>query len=226
MAKYGGFAVTIARNVQYPEVRNDLLDFIKTAGNCEGLVIYFAGHGEVRKGELFLVVDNTNAEEFLETSLRCEEITLHLKFCNAKNKLLILDCCNAGAGAKDIRAAGGVPVSEIVQSESFRVFAASEMFEPTREHERWGGSFLSSVLVDQLTQRSMQSVSDVEAECRLRAEEHRTRFPGEWVSFPFVYGQESGRFLLSLPRLKNFPKKNQRITSEFWILIVRTCKGS
>lgn len=77
----------------------------------------------------------------------------------------------------------------ISESESFRILAASEVFEPTREHERWNGSFLSSVLVDRLADPSPQTISDIEAECRRRANQHNQNLPEERVSTPFLYGR-------------------------------------
>jgi Caspase domain len=58
---HGGFEVSICSNSSYPALRDDIHRFITDTGSCDALVVYFAGHGEIREGELFLVVDNSRA---------------------------------------------------------------------------------------------------------------------------------------------------------------------
>ena len=194
-------------------VRDQLTTFIRESSNSDGVLLYFAGHGEVRHGELFLVLEDTDPADYLGTALLCRDIILALKFSTARNKILVLDCCNAGAGAKGLRR-HRVPVREMIPgSESFQVLAASEVFEETREHPRWQGSFLSAMLVKEL-QHPGRSLADVAGACREAAQEHNSKYPDESISIPVLVGEQSGMFLLSLPRSKT-RRVNKTFSIEF-----------
>ncbi len=129
--------------------------------------------------------------------MRCSDITGGLKFSDAKNKLLILDCCSAGTGAKGIRGSVANLTEVVHDSESFMIFAASEALEPTREHERWSGSFLSHLLVDALGKHRRLTLSELNEMARAKAKQHQGDHPDERLSMPFMFGIESGRFSLT-----------------------------
>lgn len=195
--EHGGFDVELLDTSSASALRERLFDFLSETAEAQAVAIYFAGHGECRKGELFLVLDGTSPSNFLGSALRCSDITAGLKFSNARNKLLILDCCSAGTGAKGIRGPA-VNVEEIVPgSESFTIFAASEALEPTREHERWSGSFFSDLLVDALGSGRRLTLNDLNNIARTKAKQHHDEHPDERLSIPFMFGSQSGSFSLT-----------------------------
>ncbi|MCB4862118.1 caspase domain-containing protein [Sphingobium indicum] len=194
---HGGFDAELVDTASVSVLRERLHSFIAETAECEAAVIYFAGHGECRRGELFLVLDNTNPGNFLGSALRCSEITVGLKFSEAKNKLLILDCCSAGTGAKGIRGPAANLTEVVHDSESFMIFAASEALEPTREHERWSGSFLSDLVVDALGKHRRLTLGQLNDLARTKAKQHQGDHPNERLSIPFMFGSESGRFSLT-----------------------------
>ncbi len=57
---YGGFHTEVVDTASAGVLRERLYSFFAETAECEAAVIYFAGHGECRKGELFLVLDNTD----------------------------------------------------------------------------------------------------------------------------------------------------------------------
>jgi hypothetical protein len=117
--------------------------FDRLAYNCgqsDAVVSYVSCHGQIRKGELFLVLDNTTEGNY-ETFLPASDLLNTLDRCAANNRLLVIDCCHAGAaGAKD----GGTLISDLTwKLKNQLILFASDRFEYAREFDHLGGSFLA-----------------------------------------------------------------------------------
>lgn len=98
--------------------------WLKQAGPNDTVLVYFSGHGFQDKvsaeGEAlagaqhYLALQDTERANLALTGLRTENLRDTLAQCQAAQKLLVLDCCHAGSGARGDEAVG--PSSEEVAS--------------------------------------------------------------------------------------------------------------
>lgn len=151
--------------VYEPEDTDDRFDLLRrfssAAQQCEfgdTFISYFAGHGILDRGELHLVW-NSRKDDVFDAIIPVKWILDEIDRCLASNKLLILDCCNAGAARE--RSGAGIPIQELaVESESHLLLMASERVEPVREYPELGGSFLSTKLCEALDSRFREADDD------------------------------------------------------------------
>jgi Sulfatase-modifying factor enzyme 1/Caspase domain len=184
----------------------ELLD--KAAASCkteDTFIFYFAGHGVLDSGELFLILDNTNSQ-LQTTALPTDDILASMRRCKAKNKLLILDCCHAG-GAIRFRSSGTVPVEELkLDSANHLILMASGRLEKVRESERLGGGFLSKKICAALGEQFHEA--DTDQDLCLTINElmdfleketawHNSVYPKEKVPVPYLFGEKKGNFFLT-----------------------------
>jgi uncharacterized caspase-like protein len=137
-----------------------LLD--RAAARCnpqDTFVCYFAGHGLLHQGRLYLVWHRTTSD-VLTTAIPADDVLHAMRLCVAKDRLLILDCCHAG-GAVGLRAGNSIPVSELpVVGANHVVLMGSDRLERVREFESLGGAFLTVKLCEALTDRFYDADSD------------------------------------------------------------------
>jgi len=182
----------------------------RAAASCKAndtFLVYFAGHGVLDAGELFLILDQTTSN-FQTTALPAEDVLASIRRSKAQNKLLILDCCHAG-GAIRYRSAGTLPVEELrIASANHLVLMASGRLEKVREYDRLGGGFLSqkicAALEDQFheadTNRDLCLTID---ELMDFLEKSASWYNGnsvhtdEKVSIPYLFGEKKGDFFLT-----------------------------
>jgi formylglycine-generating enzyme required for sulfatase activity len=72
---------------------------LKKTGPKDTVLVYFAGHGAVHRGQSVLIPQDFESANMGLTTYRVDELRDALHDCNASQKLLILDCCHSG-GAK------------------------------------------------------------------------------------------------------------------------------
>jgi hypothetical protein len=191
------------------DVRRQLLKVTESCTPNDSLICYFSGHGILEKGNLFLLWDDTDVNHPISTAIPISEVLQALRYCKAKGKLLVLDCCHAGAvvnmvGMKD--AAGTRITDTNVLADNHLVLMASDRFERAREVEGLRGSFLTTnicaALDDNLYDADIDldgrlSVSDLMRWLEQRATEHNKRFPHLEVPTPYLFGQQKGQFFLT-----------------------------
>lgn len=126
--------------------RYSILDYlstvIETCTEQDYFIFYFSGHGEVRYGQLHLILDETdfkNQNSYDNTALPIADVLKKIDHCAAKNKLIILDCCHGGAignGYKSSDPKENSKFEEIIDnSESSLILLASDKLERTCEVE-------------------------------------------------------------------------------------------
>jgi hypothetical protein len=182
--------------------------FDKAAASCkteDTFIFYFAGHGVLDSGELFLILDNTNSQ-LQTTALPTDDILASMRRCRARNKLLILDCCHAG-GAIRFRNSGTVPVEELkLDSANHLILMASGRLERVRESEQLGGGFLSKKICAALGEKFHEA--DTDQDLCLTIDElmdfleketawHNSVYPKEKVPVPYLFGEKKGNFFLT-----------------------------
>ncbi|RWY75272.1 SUMF1/EgtB/PvdO family nonheme iron enzyme [Rhizobium sp. WSM1325] len=132
--------------------------FFRSAESCreeDTFVAYFAGHGLLDRGDLFLLFQNTDKARLMETGLRADDIMKAMNRCRARNRVLILDCCNAGQVAAKSGLRHEEPKAVMKDlgftSESFEILLASDVLESAREFEALKAGFFSATLCQGLT---------------------------------------------------------------------------
>ncbi|MFY2825331.1 caspase family protein [Ruegeria sp. MALMAid1280] len=83
-------------------------------GRCDLLLVYYAGHGLVRNQKLHLAFANTHTTLVHSTALKYGNLLDVVEQAAARVRLIILDCCYAGAAADD---ASRSALSEQLQTE-------------------------------------------------------------------------------------------------------------
>lgn len=165
-------------------------------GACEFgdlLLVYFSGHGELVNGELYLLWDNTTQRIF-DSALSCKSVLDLLKHSQASHKLLILDCCHAGAAA----GFKGAQLPFIDAGSCQLILCASSRLESAREQEALKCSFLAYYLSATLSddKRPIVYLSDVLSVLQRSADLHNDANPQERVPKPYLFGELKSSFLL------------------------------
>lgn len=173
-------------------------------------VCYFSGHGRIETGSLFLLWDTTDLEHLLTTTLSATMIVEAMRHCRAHNKLLILDCCQAGAvvGDDGFRDADAPSSKDVVTAANHLVLMAADRFQRARELDELGGGFLTQNLCRALTDGFVEaagpdrrlSIGDVQRWLEQRTTDHNAANPHRPVPTPYLFGQQLGEFFFTVSR--------------------------
>lgn len=191
------------------DLRRHLFTVTESCNPEDLLICYFSGHGVLESGSLFLLWDGTDINRPISTAIPVSDVLQALQYCKARGKLLILDCCSAGAAAGKfgMKNAAGIPVADTnLHAENHLVLMASGRFESARELDELRGSFLTvnicEALGDKLydadaDQDGRLSVNDLVRWLERQAREHNNQFPDCKVPIPYLFGQQKGEFFLT-----------------------------
>ena len=161
-----GFSTTLAGTKDSASlIRDKLYALVESCSLDDVLLCAFSGHGILEAGELYLLLETTDLSRLLATSLGIVDIVRAIHYCKAKSKLLILDCCHAGAVTSmlGLRGAEGVPFEEVgVPKEHFLILMASGRLERARELRRLGAGFLTDTIVKAL--KNNREIADTDHE--------------------------------------------------------------
>jgi hypothetical protein len=206
-----GFAVQrTKREVSHWQVRQQLAEAAGACSSSDVFICYFSGHGMSERGNLYLFWDETKADNLWATSIPASDVVEALKHCKAHSKLLVLDCCHAGAVAQmmGMRSTAGVSVKEVgINPENFVVLMASDRLEKAREFEQLQGSFLATYLCRALSDDlpiadknfdNGVSIEDLRLYLAEQALKHNEKHPDMTVPRPYIFGQLRGDFCLTL----------------------------
>jgi formylglycine-generating enzyme required for sulfatase activity len=184
----------------------------KAAASCnteDTFVVYFAGHGVLDAGELFLILDSTTSN-FQTTALPAEDVLASMRRCKARNKLLILDCCHAG-GVIRYRDTGSLPVEELrIASANHLILMSSGRLERAREYDSLKGGFLAHKICAALgaqfheadTNRDLCLTVDELMDFLESAASWHNKYadPNEKVPVPYLFGEKKGELFLTLEK--------------------------
>lgn len=153
----------------------------------DDLIIYFSGHGELVRGHLYLMLDETS-EAIYDSAIWSKDITHAMELSFAQNKLLILDCCHAGGG---VGFKGGNLNSGILESGAQMVLCASKRIERALELPDLKASFLAHHLTAILEHKSRPFVSlrEIETELEVQAKNYNISNRGVSVPIPYLFGE-------------------------------------
>ena len=133
-----------------------------------------------------------------------------MEACRAKNKLLILDCCHAGAavGLAGFKGAAEESLSEkIIPPENYAIIMASGRLDKARELGHIQAGFLTDNFCKGLTDSfaladrdgdKRISISDISWWLTRCADEHNATRPTEAVPYPSIFGKTRGDFYLTV----------------------------
>ena len=198
---FGFDIVALSDAASATETRESLERFCETCEPEDTVIVYFAGHGYLQGGLLRLLWHDTDLERVLTTALNANAVYEAMAFCRAKNKLLILDCCNASAavpGARDVEAPEMMAIAPL-QAETFLLLLASGRLEKAREFASVGGGFLTRTLCSILQERGGTGtgldLDDVAQAILERAHSYNRKVPlAERVPLPRLFGSRIGDF--------------------------------
>jgi len=127
------------------EKRSILEQFEEMLNKCDKtdtVIFYFSGHGSLSKGKLRLVLNEQPSQ--VNNLIRISEITeaFNSEECRPINKLIILDCCKAGAATADL---------QLDLSDAYRILTASTRLEKSKEIDEFKAGFLTYTINQALT---------------------------------------------------------------------------
>jgi hypothetical protein len=209
------FEVVEPRNSQNPqEIERCIAESAELCAGDDTFLVYFSGHGFIESAGLLLMLDRTDLNRPLTTALHADSIVRAMRFCPARHKMLILDCCHAGMVFSDSRfkSQPGAKMESFVggsdkESESFVALMASDRLERAREFDRFEGSFLTKSICEAVGTSFADADQDRDGAIDLgdlklwltaRARHHNELDSGARVPVPFVFGRERGRIYLTL----------------------------
>ena len=207
-----GFEVTRApRGLEALQVRALVESIAEECVSQDTLVCYFSGHGLLERGALFLLWDNSRSDRLLGSAIPAEDVLRALRYCRAESKLLVLDCCHAGAAVSSfgVKDAVGLPVEETVSKpDNFLVLMASDRLERAREFDSLQGSFLAHNVCEALGDSFYEviegrdeqklSVQELRRWLEQKAREHNRKNKDTPVPIPYLFGKSKGDFYITI----------------------------
>ena len=167
-------------------LRTSFDQFLRSCKPEDTVLLYYSGHAVLRAGRLHFVIEKSVPHQEL---LAFDDLRDPLNECRAKYKLAVLDCCHAGAGEQRLT---------IDKDPSFRLLAASERLEESKELEHLEGGFLTHRLARALS-TYVPDIPLVGHELRLnaiyewlkvQAEEYNQAKRGQVVPIPNLIGNQ------------------------------------
>jgi hypothetical protein len=174
----------------------------------DAVVCFFSGHGILdARGNLLLLWDQSDPAQLLTTTISIKKIMDALEGCEAKNKLLILDCCHAGAVVNMSGFKGAAEVSlrdAIVPPDNYAIIMAGGRADRARELPFRRAGFLTDTFCQALSDKMKDadsdgdrriSIGDITKWLTTCAANHNVEFPDYKVPYPSVFGKYRDFFL-------------------------------
>jgi cell division septum initiation protein DivIVA len=94
----GAYEVKVLNNSASHQVNQAIDDFFDTASLEDQIILYFSGHGfKDDKGRLYLITTDSRRRLLASTAVSAQFIREQLDQCRSRRKIVVLDCCYAGA---------------------------------------------------------------------------------------------------------------------------------
>jgi len=138
LERYGYDIITLKSRANRAEIIIKLGEVIRSCSATDTIVVYFSGHGRAEGNKLVYVIEN---DEIALNSIVVEA----LESCRARDKLILLDCCNAD------RAITGWNTNN--NSENYLILTASRFpSDVAKEDDDWQAGFFTLKIHEALTQ--------------------------------------------------------------------------
>ncbi|MDD5630984.1 MAG: caspase family protein [Methylococcales bacterium] len=168
--------------------------FRKFAASCKShdtLIFYFAGHGVSHNGTLYLALNSSDLAKLTASAIPLTDITTTLQGANAQNRLIILDCCEAGdEHIKYDHAA------------NYQLLRPTEKWQHAREFDELNAGFLSYHLHQLLTEpvrhlldnKHRLTITALERELLDRVVKHNRDYPEKCVPAFVTVGKRNSDY--------------------------------
>jgi hypothetical protein len=94
----GGYQVEVLTNEPSHVVNEAIEGFLDAATVRDMVLLYFSGHGfKDDRGRLYVITENSRRDRLNATAVTADFVRERLDNCRSRGKLLLLDCCYAGA---------------------------------------------------------------------------------------------------------------------------------
>jgi dihydroxyacetone kinase DhaKLM complex PTS-EIIA-like component DhaM len=187
------------------------------------LLLYYAGHGVIRKNaKLYLATKNTEQSTLGSSAISAEQALEYMRESRAQKRVLILDCCHSGAIGSGFRG-GDVDGSLHGLADSFGsyILTASTAIQLAEEREKDGhGVFTAAILEGLTTGKAARddkiTIPDLHSYAHIRLAASATQRPLMWA-----LRQEGGRPF----EIADFGKRRARQEQETADRLLSTAKN-
>jgi hypothetical protein len=148
-----GVKLVVATNQASSISRRQLKDLVQELFKdaSEIAMFYFSGHGYVESSGGYLITSECSDGD---EGFSMEDLLLHANESKAQNKIIILDCCHAGAAGSPVAAAGKAFLNEGV---TILTASAADQYSL----EAGGAGVFTTLLVDALNGSAANLVGDI-----------------------------------------------------------------
>ena len=214
--------IDLSNHIKADALRQALLEKIDDCEIDDEIIWYFAGHGKLFEGALYLILNESDVAKPRSTCLPAKEIVEALQSCKASKKIIILDCCHAGGavagfGFRDAdetkeKLAGSIGAAGS-QPDGLVVLCAGDVLERAREVEELKHGFLTYVLCEALTS-DFRNAADHEIRLTVgalvpylarRARRHNKNNQSAKVPIPVCFGKHRDEIYLTADPHQFFP---------------------
>src|SRR5208337_2761688 len=138
--RIAGFEVTTLYNKPHYVVGRAIGDFYRDRRGNDLTLLYFTGHGvKDEDGRLYLAMTDTDRENLPFTGVPSEQIRAAMEGSRSRQKVLVLDCCYAGAFpvGLGIKGAPSVHALEQLGGRGCVVLTSSDAMQLSFEGNQW-----------------------------------------------------------------------------------------
>src|SRR5271157_1973008 len=138
--RIAGFEVTTLYNKPHYVVGRAIGDFYRGRRGNDLTLLYFTGHGvKDEDGQLYLAMTDTDRENLPFTGVPSEQIRAAMEGSRSRQKVLVLDCCYAGAFpvGLGIKGAPSVHALEQLGGRGCVVLTSSDAMQLSFEGNQW-----------------------------------------------------------------------------------------
>lgn len=194
----------------------------------DSLIFYFSGHGYLRRGQLYLVLDNSNLDSPVSTCIPVSLIKTIFANTQASLRMMVLDCCHSGAAAESVytkstAASISDSLSASATENASLILAACGRTATTREVAEFEMGVLSNFLVSALSNEfdaadvdndGMLSVSDLMSYIHSKVTQFNESNPLNRLNVPELYGEVRSGVYLTVEPLGEVHELKQRLEEQ------------
>lgn len=146
------------------------------------VLLYYAGHGVLERGQLYLCTDDTDLQALDATSVPMRELRSYIESSRCEQIILILDCCFSGAAMDEFRARTGV-LQDLIDSNArcpgLHLLTSSGMYQPSLERDgRDAGDLPHGVYTRRLVEGIQTGEADINSDGKIT--------PGELAEYIYA----------------------------------------
>ena len=143
-------------------IKKELHSLVKSVGENDRVVFYFAGHGEtetlgIEGGDMgFLIPSDGDAEDLYLTAIPMDELKRISNWSKAKHMLFLVDACYGGLAAMNTRSLASTSpnyLDKITEDISRQIITAGGKDEQVLEKDEWEHSAFTKNLLSGLKEK-------------------------------------------------------------------------